>query len=124
MLEQLIESMISNLRYSLFQVYSSLSQVEPWIPWIIVLIVIATAAFIAISIIWGIRANRKPVLAGRENLIGRTAVVVTALEPKGLVLVEGERWRATLDKGHAEPEEEVIITKVEGLKFWVTKKAI
>ncbi len=121
MLEQLIESMVSNLRYSLFQAYSSLSQVEPWL---IVLIVIATAAFIAISIIWGIRAHRKPVSAGRENLIGRTAVVVTALDPKGLVLVEGERWRATLDKGHAEPEEEVIITKVEGLKFWVTKKAI
>ncbi len=122
MLEQLIETMISNLRYSLFQVYSSLSQVEPWIPWIIVLIVIATAAFIAISIIWGIRAHRKPVSAGRENLIGRTAVVVTALDPKGLVLVEGERWTAILDEGHAEPEEEVIITKVEGLKLCVTKK--
>ncbi|MFC1907103.1 NfeD family protein [Chloroflexota bacterium] len=119
MLEQLIETMISNLRYSLFQLYSSLSQVEPWL---IVLIVIAATAFIAISIIWGIRAHRKPVSAGRENLIGRTAVVVTALDPKGLVLVEGERWKAILDKGHAEPEEEVVITKLDGLKFWVTKK--
>ncbi len=76
----------------------------------------------AISIIWGIRAHRKPVSAGREDLIGRTAVVDIALGHKGIVLVEGERWTAILDKGRAEPEEEVIITKVEGLKLWVAKK--
>ncbi len=120
MLEQLVESMVSNLRYSLFQVYSSLSQVEPWV--IVLIAIAAAAAFIAISIIWGIRAHRKPVSAGREDLIGRTAVVDTALVPKGIVLVEGERWRAILDEGHAEQEEEVIITKVEGLKLWVTKQ--
>jgi membrane protein implicated in regulation of membrane protease activity len=39
-----------------------------------------------------------------------------------LVLVEGERWRAILDKGHAEPEEEVVISHVERLKLRVTKK--
>ena len=60
--------------------------------------------------------------AGREELIGKTAVVKIALAPKGVVLVEGERWTAVIDKGRAEPEEEVIITKVDGLKLMVTKK--
>ena len=49
-------------------------------------------------------------------------MVDIALGHKGIVLVEGERWTAILDKGRAEPEEEVIITKVEGLKLWVAKK--
>jgi membrane-bound serine protease (ClpP class) len=120
MLEQLIGSLISNLSRSLSQLYSSLFlRVEPWI---IVLIVVTTAAFIAISIILGIRAHHRPVSAGREDLIGNTAVVNTALDPKGLVLVEGERWTAILDKGRAEPEEEVIVTKVEGLKLRVTRR--
>ena len=42
--------------------------------------------------------------------------------PEAAVLVEGERWTAIADRGQAEPEEEVIITKVEGLKLRVTKK--
>ena len=120
MLEQLIGSLISNLSRSLSQLYSSLFlRIEPWI---IVLIVVTTAAFIAISIIWGIRAHQRPVSAGREDLIGRTAMVDTSLDPRGLVLIEGERWLALLDKGRAEPEEEVIVTKVEGLKLRVTRR--
>ena len=120
MLQQFIESMISNLRVSLSQLSSLLSlRVESWVIW---LIVIAVVAFIIISIVWGIRAHHKPVSAGREDLVGRTAVVDTALNPQGLVLVEGERWRAILDKGHAEPEEEVVISHVERLKLRVTKK--
>ncbi|MDP2931429.1 MAG: NfeD family protein [Chloroflexota bacterium] len=103
----------------MFQINPDLFRVDTWF---IIVLVIVVIAFTAISIIWGIRAHRKPVSVGREDLIGRTAVVDTALGPKGMVLVEGERWRAILDEGHAEPEEEVIITKVEGLKLWVTKK--
>ncbi len=120
MLQEFIESIISNLRVSLSQLSSILSlRVESWVIW---LIVIAVVAFIIISIVWGIRAHHKPVSAGRKDLVGRTAVVDTALNPQGLVLVEGERWSAVLDKGHAEPEEEVVISHVERLKLRVTKK--
>ena len=120
MLQEFIESIISNLRVSLSQLSSILSlRVESWVIW---LVVIAVVAFIIISIVWGIRAHHKPVSAGREDLVGRTAVVDTALNPQGLVLVEGERWSAVLDKGHAEPEEEVVISHVERLKLRVTKK--
>jgi membrane-bound serine protease (ClpP class) len=84
--------------------------------------VIVAAVVIYFVVIWTLKTYRKQIAAGREELIGKTGVVKTALEPKGLVLVEGERWTAVIDKGRAGPEEEVIITRVEGLKLLVTKK--
>ena len=91
-------------------------------PWLIVIIVIGVVVFLAFTIIYGIRAHRRQVSAGREDLIGRVAEVNTVIDPKGTVFIEGERWVAISDKGRVEPGEEVIITKVEGLKLWVTKK--
>jgi membrane-bound serine protease (ClpP class) len=90
--------------------------------WVIVLIAIVIAVLIYFIVIWVIRAHQRHVTAGREGLVGETAVVKVALVPKGVVLVEGELWTAITDKGRVEPEEEVIITKVEGLKLRVTKK--
>ena len=83
---------------------------------------IIVAVVLYFVVIWVLRTYRNQVAAGREELIGRTAVVKIALAPKGVVLVEGERWAAVIDMGRAEPEEEVTITKVDGLKLMVTKK--
>ena len=91
-------------------------------PWLIAVVVIGVVAFLAITIIWGIRAHRRQASAGREELVGKAAVVKATLEPKGTVFIEGELWVAVLDKGKAKPGEEVIITKSDGLKLWVTKE--
>ena len=91
-------------------------------PWTIAIIAIVIVAFLAITIIWGIRAHRHQVSAGREELVGKTAEVQTVMNPKGTVFIQGERWTAILEEGQVEPGEEVIITKVNGLKLWVTKK--
>jgi membrane-bound ClpP family serine protease len=90
--------------------------------WLIVTLIICVIAFIAVTIIWGIRAHRRQVSAGWEELIGRTAEVKVALEPKGTVFLEGEQWTAVSESGRMEPGEEVIISKVDGLKLYVTKK--
>lgn len=89
---------------------------------VIVVLAIIIVAFLVLVVFWSVRAHQRQVSAGREDLVGKTALVDIALEPKGVVLVEGERWTAILDKGQVEPEEEVIITKVEGLKLRVTRK--
>ena len=102
----------------MFQIDSSWFQIDPWL---IAVIVICIVAFLVIAIIWGIRAHRNRVAAGREDLIGKTAEVKVALKPKGVVFVEGERWTAELDEGQAKLGEEVLISRVEGLKLWVTK---
>ena len=91
-------------------------------PWVIAIFVIGFVAFLAVAVIWGVLAHRHQVSAGREELVGRTAEVVIALEPKGVVFVEGERWTAISETGRVEPEEEVIITKVNGLKLYVIRK--
>ena len=88
----------------------------------ITIIVICVAAFVAVTVIWGIRAHRRKVTAGREDLIGRMAEVRTVMNPKGVVFVEGENWTATSESGRMEPGEEVFITRVEGLKLWVSNK--
>lgn len=90
--------------------------------WVIIVVIIVIVAFLAIAIIWGIRAHRHQASAGKEELIGKTAEVKTALEPRGVVFVDGENWAAISEKGRVEPGEEVIITKVDHLKLWVSKK--
>jgi membrane-bound serine protease (ClpP class) len=84
--------------------------------------VIVVAVAIYFIVVWTLRTYRKQIAVGREELIGKTGVVETALAPKGLVLVEGEHWEAVIDSGRAEPEEEVTITKVNGLRLTVSKK--
>lgn len=124
MLEQLVEFFQSwfaniNLRSPLFQIDSSWFQVDPLR--LIILIVIAIAAFVTLAIIWGTRAPRREILAGKENLIGKIAIVKTVLKPKGIVLIQGELWTAILEAGRAVPGDEVVITKVDHLSVSVTK---
>ena len=97
-------------------------QIGPISPWLVAIVAIAFAAFLAFAIIWGIRAHRQQILAGREEPIGKTAEVKTVMKPKGTVFIQGERWTAISEGGRMEPGEEVIVTKVDGLKMWVTKK--
>ena len=90
--------------------------------WLVVLVVLAAIALIVYVVYLSVRAHRQGIGAGMEELIGKTAEVKTMLQPKGTVFIEGEQWSATLDKGQAEPGEEVTITRVDGLKLYVSKK--
>jgi len=103
----------------LFQINPAWFRVDPWL---IAVIAIGIAVALAITIIWGIRAHRHQVSAGREELIGRTAEVLTTMEPKGTVFIDGERWTAISETGRMESGEEVTVTKINGLKMWVAKK--
>jgi membrane-bound ClpP family serine protease len=88
----------------------------------IILAIVLAVAFIIFIIYAIVRGQRLKLSAGVENMIGREAVVQTSLNPKGTVLAEGELWTAIAEGSTIESGEEVIITKVEGLKLWVTRK--
>ena len=103
----------------MFQIDPGWFQVDLWL---IVVVTICIIAFFAFAINRGIRAHRRQASAGREDLVGKTAEVKIALEPKGVVSIQGERWTAISETGWVKPEEEVIITKVDGLKLYVIKK--
>jgi membrane-bound serine protease (ClpP class) len=61
-------------------------------------------------------------VTGREGLVGKTAIVKTPLSPRGMVFLEGESWAAVSEQGRVEPEEEVVVTKVNNLVLSVVKK--
>jgi len=82
--------------------------------------VIAAIFLFVVSAI--IRSQRRRPVTGKEGLVGKVALVQTALAPTGMVLVEGEHWTARTEGDRIETGEEVVVTKVEGLKLWVTKK--
>jgi membrane-bound ClpP family serine protease len=89
----------------------------------IVISIVLAGAFIGFVIYAIVKGQRRKLSAGVEEMIGKEAVVQTTLDPKGTVLAEGELWTALAEGSKIEPGEEVIITKVEGLKLWVTKKS-
>ena len=91
-------------------------------PWVIPTIAAVISSITAVIIYRVVRTHRRQPTTGREELKGKIATVRRALTPEGTVFYKGELWTAILDEGEAQPGEEVIITKTEGLKVYVTKK--
>jgi len=105
----------------LFQGGSPLFRVDPWLIAIVAIVIAAMFAFVVNRVI---RAHRKQAGTGREELIGKKAVVKETLDPEGTVFFKGELWAAISEKGQVEPGEEVIISGVDGLTLQVTKKEL
>ena len=85
-------------------------------------IIVCVVAFVVFVIYAIVKAQRRKLSTGTEEMIGKEAIAQTAINPKGTVLAEGELWTALTKGSRVEPGEEVIITKIEGLKLWVAKK--
>ena len=80
---------------------------------------IISAAFFVFVFGAGLRAQYLPVKAGRENMIGRTATSVTAVDAgSGKVFVEGEYWNAISD-APIDQGQSVTIVEVQGLTLKV-----
>jgi len=103
----------------LFKGASPLFRVNPWL---IAGVTIVIAGVFAFVISRAIRAHRKQASTGREELIGKRAIVKVALAPEGTVFYKGERWTAISENDRIEPGEEVIITAVDGLILHVTRR--
>jgi membrane-bound serine protease (ClpP class) len=91
-------------------------------PWLIATVTIIIASLFAFVVNRAIRAHRKQATTGREELIGKRAVVREVLNPEGTVFFKGELWEATSDSGQIEVGEEVTITVMDGLMLRVIKK--
>ncbi|MGB2813726.1 MAG: nodulation protein NfeD [Dehalococcoidales bacterium] len=103
----------------LFKGASPLFKVDSWL---IASVTIALTAVFAFVINRAIRVHRKQAATGREELIGKRAVVKEALDPEGTVFYKGELWAAISEKGRIEAGEEVIITAMDGLILNVVRK--
>jgi membrane-bound serine protease (ClpP class) len=89
----------------------------------IIVAIIFAVAFVAFVVYAIVKGQQRRLSAGVEEMIGKEAVARTALNPRGTVLAEGELWTAIAEDSTIEPGEEVIITRTEGLKLWVTGKS-
>jgi len=94
-------------------------QINWWVVAVVVVVVTAIFVFVVGAIV---RSQRRRPVTGKEGLVGKVALAQTELDPTGMVLVEGEHWTARAEGGRIEPGEEAVVTKVEGLRLWVTKK--
>ncbi|MFC1899258.1 nodulation protein NfeD [Chloroflexota bacterium] len=90
-------------------------------PWLITIVVIVIAGFFILVLNRVIRAHRRQASTGKEELIGKTALVKVPLDPEGTVLFRGELWAAISETGRIEPGETVLIDRVDGLKTYVSK---
>lgn len=81
---------------------------------------IVTALFFVFIVGKGLAAQRLPVRAGRETMIGQKVEAVTDIDPtQGRVFIEGEYWNAVsetpVEKGRL-----VEVVRVQGLTLFVT----
>ncbi len=84
---------------------------------------LTTAAFFIFILTMALRARRAPVITGAEGLVGRVGLVRTPLTLEGgMVLVNGELWRAEADEP-LEKGVEVVITAVRGFTLAVKRKS-
>ena len=90
--------------------------------WVIALVIIVVGGFVVFAVFQIVGSYRRQASTGKEDLLGKTVEVKERLQPEGTVFYEGELWRAISASGNIEPGEEVVITKVTGLKLTVAKK--
>jgi membrane-bound ClpP family serine protease len=66
-------------------------------------------------------ATSQPPLAEKENVVGKMAEAVTPLVPSGYVLVEGKRYEAFSQSGHAAKGALLRVTGLDNFRLIVTK---
>jgi len=85
------------------------------VPWpTIIGLALGTGAFFAFAITKAVAAQRHRPVTGFEGIVGQTAVVRQPLEPEGMVLVEGELWRAESESGPVAVGEKVEVVGRDG----------
>ncbi len=90
-----------------------------WLVGIIIIVLVAVISFVIISIL---NTYQKQATTGREDMIGKIAMVKEKLAPEGMVLYMGELWAAVSETGDIESGGEVFISKIDGLRLIVNKK--
>lgn len=82
---------------------------------------IAAAASVVILglLIFVVRMRRRPVVSGREHMVGHTAIALSDFDGKGYVHIEGERWAAYSTEPVREGQR-VTVTGMDGLVLSVS----
>ncbi len=92
------------------------------VSWQVVLVMaMLLVLFFLLVIGAAVRAHMRKVETGEQGMLGEKGRALTALDPQGRVLVEGERWRARAVEGEVGEGEEVEVVDQEGLLLIVRR---
>jgi membrane protein implicated in regulation of membrane protease activity len=91
-------------------------------PWGWVAVIVAGLIDIAETAFFVRWSKRRRTSVGVETLVGRQAVVVRALTPRGQVKLDGEVWEARADYDLL-PGDEVVVRSVDGLLLEVEPRS-
>jgi membrane-bound serine protease (ClpP class) len=97
---------------------------EAWVSvsiWTIVLVTLSMGVFFLLIARLVTRSYKLQPVSGREGLIGRRGVARTALEPSGMVFVDGALWTATSTSGPIEKGAPVEVLGLDGLHLQVSR---
>lgn len=89
--------------------------------WLIIGMAAVVAVFFLMVVNAILRSRRMPAVTGGQALVGKLAVVRSALDPSGVVFLEGERWKATAEEGPVPEGEKVTVVDVKGLTLTVRR---
>ena len=82
-----------------------------------------TAAFFALLIGLGLGAQRRAPATGSSAIIGARGAARTALDPEGIVNINGEEWTAVSAGGRIRKGDRVQVTAAYGIKLEVRRLA-
>ncbi|HRP30374.1 MAG TPA: nodulation protein NfeD [Agriterribacter sp.] len=85
---------------------------------------IVTALFFLFVVGLGIKAQRRKVVTGKEQLNGQTGIAMETLNPSGIIMLEGEIWNAEAVSGIINKGETVKVREMKDLKVYVEKTDI
>jgi membrane-bound serine protease (ClpP class) len=88
--------------------------------WVLAALVVATGIFIVGGMTAMIRSRFSTPTIGREALVGEMGLAVEAVDPEGIVEIEGARWRALTNRATPiEAGEPVRVVAVDGFALEV-----
>jgi membrane-bound serine protease (ClpP class) len=89
--------------------------------WTAAILAVGLGAFFGLALRSSIKTRRRTPTTGGEGIIGKSGTSLTALDPSGQVLVNGEIWRATSISGELERGARVRVKDRLGLSLQVER---
>lgn len=86
----------------------------PW--WVILLVVFLTVLFFLLGLPAAVRARFSTPTVGREGMLAKVGTAEVTIDPEGIALVDGARWRARVYRGTPiDAGDALRVVKVDGL---------
>jgi membrane-bound serine protease (ClpP class) len=91
---------------------------------LVIFVGVFIGSIFAVILGYALRAQRRPVITGRESLGGGIGIAVSEFNPVGQVQVTSELWSAEAEEGSGKIHkgDTIEVVKVEGLRLKVRKK--